>query len=53
MSPKAEQLKKLTLECYEYLVNDGHTAYEVHLAEAKAQPDSHWERVILTTRNFE
>jgi hypothetical protein len=44
MSPQAEQLKKQTLERYEYCVADRVRGFEERLREAEQKPDEYWEK---------
>lgn len=50
MSPEAEQLKKLAIECHEYMVVDGLGKYETRLQELRNQPDSYWEDYAKSKR---
>ena len=48
MSPEAAAIKKLTLERYEYLVEDNITKYDAILKTAKKQPDEYWEKQVTS-----
>jgi hypothetical protein len=50
MSPEAEAIKKLTLERYEYLVEDKITKYDAILKTAQKQPDEYWEKLAVAPR---
>ena len=52
MNSLAEQLKKSTIQRYEYLVNDGYNRYDILLKEAREQPDSYWESLARAVENY-
>lgn len=50
MSPQAKEIKKTTLERYEYCVEDRVKGFEERLHEAQRQPDEFWEELALKQR---
>jgi hypothetical protein len=45
MTPSAEAIKKLTIDRYTYLVEDGLQGYDTLLRTTKLLPDNYWEQL--------
>jgi hypothetical protein len=50
MSPQAKEIKRKTLEKYEYCVEDRVKGFEEKLRQAENQPDEFWEKLALSQR---